>query len=55
MMITVTEISDVLRIRLIVGSREPMSKLQKDYPKALIELSDSDEWTLILPLNGGGS
>ena len=53
MMVTVSVVSGILRIRLTVGCREDLSVLTRDYPEACAERSDEDEWSLILPLKGG--
>lgn len=53
MMVTVSEVSEVFRVRLIVGCGADLRVLQKEYPAAVIEASDEDEWTLVLPLKGG--
>lgn len=52
-MVTVSVVSKVLRVRLTVGCKEDLSVLQKEWPEASIEVSDEDEWTLVLPLKGG--
>ena len=52
MMVTVSEVSEVFRVRLIVGCGADLRVLQKEYPAAMIEASDEDEWTLVLPLKG---
>lgn len=51
--VTVSVVSEVLRIRLVLGCKEELSGLLQEWPEASAEVSDEDEWTLVLPLGGG--
>ena len=51
--VSVCVVDGVLRIRVTVGCRADLRPLGKEWPDALVSVSDEDEWELILPLKGG--
>ena len=53
--VSVCMVEGVLRIRVTVGCKEDLSPLGKEWPDASVEMSDEDEWELILPLRGGAA